>query len=149
MPELSYYERTRIQMEYAVPFINALKEVIGEHTLMDALQQIHQRSIGNTDQRSVADLAQMDKMVDMFAEGGALKYDVIVSSNDAFAFNISQCAYAQMMEELGGREFGHLLLCGRDFADAKRLGLELERTQTRMQGGDYCDFRYRRATSED
>ena len=49
-----------------------------------------------------------------------------------------------MMDELGGRSFGHLLLCGEDFAAAKQLGMTLERAQTRMQGHSHCDFRYRK-----
>jgi len=50
-----------------------------------------------------------------------------------------------MMEELGGRDFGHLLVCRGDFAAAKQIGMKLTRTQTKMQGAPFCDFRYRPA----
>ena len=32
-----------------------------------------------------------------------------------------------------------------EYAAAARVGMTLSRTQTRMQGADYCDFRYRAA----
>ena len=48
------------------------------------------------------------------------------------------------MERLGARDIGHLLICNLDFPMALRAGTELTRTQTCMQGGSHCDFRYRK-----
>ena len=64
--------------------------------------------------------------------------------DDHFDMNVTRCAYAELMERLGARDIGPLLICNADFAMAERAGLELERTQTRMQGAAHCDFRYRR-----
>ncbi|MBE0609625.1 MAG: L-2-amino-thiazoline-4-carboxylic acid hydrolase, partial [Dehalococcoidia bacterium] len=42
-------------------------------------------------------------------------------------------------------DLGFLLSCNRDFAMFEGLAPDMEftRTQTRMEGADYCDFRYR------
>ena len=47
---------------------------------------------------------------------------------------------------IGEPEVGALLTCGVDFAVERRLRPEWEfrRTQTRMQGAPFCDFRWRR-----
>ena len=89
------------------------------------------------------DMEKMGDMVQVYAEGDALEYEIIASSADRFDMNVNNCRYAEMMQELGGRDFGHLLVCDADFISAKQLGLSLSRTQTCMQGATYCDFRYR------
>lgn len=58
--------------------------------------------------------------------------------------NVTRCSYTALMEKLGARDLGPLLLCNLDFAVAERAGLELRRTQTCMQGAAFCDFRYRK-----
>ena len=147
MSDLSYFERTRIQMEHAVPLINDLKQVLGEQTVMEALEEVSKLRLDRTQIEAKADFSQMGEMTAMYAAGDALEYDIIASSDDHFDLDVRACRYAQMMEELGGRDFGHLLICSGDFASAKQLGMDLSRTKTRMQGADVCDFRYRSAKS--
>ena len=108
-------------------------------------EEINQRRLDRTEQGHNPDFARMSAAVDVFAAGDALDYDLIASSSDRFDIDIRRCGYAEMMEELGGREFGHLLICAADFVDARKQGMDLQRTQTRMQGGSHCDFRYARA----
>ena len=147
MSELTYFERKRIQMEHAVPLINDLKQVLGEQVVMEALEEVSKLRLERTQPRAKADFSQMDSMTAMYAAGDALEYDIIASSDDHFDLDVRVCRYAQMMEELGGRDFGHLLICSEDFSSAKQLGMDLSRTKTRMQGADVCDFRYRRSKS--
>ena len=45
---------------------------------------------------------------------------------------------------MGARDIGHLLICNRDYPAAAKIGMNLTRSQTRMQGAGFCDFRYRR-----
>jgi hypothetical protein len=51
-----------------------------------------------------------------------------------------------MYRALGIPEVGALLSCNRDFAliEGFNPDVELERTQTIMQGATHCDFRFRR-----
>lgn len=76
--------------------------------------------------------------------GDVLNYTVLEASQDRFEMDVTRCGYKEMMERLGAREIGHLLICNLDFSMALRAGTELTRTQTCMQGGGHCDFRYRK-----
>ena len=145
MTDLTNFERVKIQMEYVVPLIKDLQALLGEDTINNALERRGRESEQAVDSGKQPDFARMAEGAKMFAEGGALDYDIIASGNDQFDMNVNGCQYAEMMDELGGRGFGHLLVCNRDFAAAKRIGMTLTRTQTRMQGADHCDFRYRPA----
>ena len=119
MSELTFFDKTRIQMEYVVPLINELKEVLGEETVLDALDKVSKLRLERTDKKEEADFSQMNEMVEIYAAGSALEYDVIASSADLFDVDVHVCRYAEMMEQLGGRDFGHLLICSGDFISAK------------------------------
>ena len=93
---------------------------------------------------SKADFSRMEAGMELYARGGALDYDVIASESDRFDVNITRCDYMRMMEDLGARDIGHLLVCNLDYPMAARTGMDLTRTQTQMQGASFCDFRYRR-----
>ena len=143
MSELTYFERRKIQMEYAVPLIRDLQAILGEETILKALEERTRRQIETTPQGAEPDFSRMAEGTKMFAAGDALQYEVIAADDAAFDMNVHQCQYAEMMEALGARDIGHHLVCNGDFAAAKRIGMRLDRTQTKMQGGDFCDFRYR------
>lgn len=72
---------------------------------------------------------------------------MIEQSQDAFAFDITACRYAEFYKELGEPELGFLLVCSADFDLAEVFGsnIKLARTQTIMQGASHCDFRYKRS----
>ena len=145
MPQLTHFDKRRIQMEYAVPLIKDLQEVLGEKTVLEALAAVSKLRIEKAEKRAEIDFSQMDGLVDMYAEGDSLEYEVIASTADQYDIDMHRCRYAEMMGELGGRDFGHLLICNGDFVAAKEMGMELSRTSTLMQGGGICDFRYRSA----
>ncbi len=148
MRELTHFERTRIQMEYAVPLIRDLQELLGEEVVNAALEQRARRQEEAVEPGGRPDFGRMAEGAEMFAAGGALDYEIIASSSDRFDMDVHRCGYAEMMDELGGRSFGHLLVCRGDFAAARRIGMTLSRTRTIMEGGDCCDFRYRPAGEE-
>lgn len=143
MPELSYFDKRRIQMEYAVPLVRELQEVLGERVVLDALAEVNSRRRDRVATVQAVEPDQLAELLQVYAEGDALDYEIIASSSDQFDMDVHHCRYADMMEELGGREFGHLLICDADFTSARQLGLKLSRTQTCMQGAAFCDFRYR------
>jgi L-2-amino-thiazoline-4-carboxylic acid hydrolase len=81
-----------------------------------------------------------------FARGDAIDYRVREQSHDAYDIDITGCRYAQFYKELGEPDLDFLLVCSADFWMAEGFGpdIKLTRTQTIMQGGSHCDFRYRR-----
>ncbi|GIT38911.1 MAG: hypothetical protein Ct9H300mP8_01070 [Gammaproteobacteria bacterium] len=115
MAELTNFERVKIQMEYVVPLIKDLQALLGEDTINDALKRRARESEVSIDSGKQPDFSRMTDGAKMFAEGGALDYDIIASGDDHFDMDVKRCQYAEMMDELGGREFGHLLVCNRVF----------------------------------
>jgi fumarate reductase iron-sulfur subunit len=83
------------------------------------------------------------KVLPHFSRGGALEIEILETGGKTAAFNVTKCKYAEMYKRLGLEEFGYLLSCGRDRAmiEGFNPGIKFTRTQTIMEGGDYCDFR--------
>ena len=71
---------------------------------------------------------------------------VVEDSDTAFSHNITGCAFADYFRAIGEPEIGALMTCGVDFAAEGRIrpDWEFKRSQTRMQGADFCDFRWRK-----
>ncbi|MDE5441537.1 2-amino-thiazoline-4-carboxylic acid hydrolase [Bradyrhizobium sp. CSA207] len=149
---VSVLEQARIQAQVLVPLVKALQAELGEARanalVRKALGDLY-RGFGEEFWKTKNE-ANLGKAVSSafktYARDGALAYDVIEQSQDAFAFDVTRCAYAEFYQALGEPELGFLLVCTADFATAEGFGpdIELTRTQTIMQGADHCDFRYRR-----
>ena len=75
---------------------------------------------------------------------GALEIDVIESDAERYSFDVTRCKYAEMYTELGYSDLGAIFSCTRDFEFVAGFNpnVNLERTQTIMQGASHCDFRY-------
>ena len=143
---MTIFERLSIQMEAVVPLVRELEAVLGEEVVHRALEERLRRQVAKARATPAAsvDMRRFADGAAAYAEGGALDYEVLASDDERFEMDVTRCEYAAMMERLGARDIGHLLVCGPDFAMAERLGLELTRTQTCMQGASHCDFRYRK-----
>jgi len=99
-------------------------------------KQLAERCGGNS-------LDHLSKGTGQWSAGGALKRDVLEKTDSKYNYNIVTCKYANMYKELGLEELGFIFSCGRD---GKMFGgfnrdIKFERTQTIMQGAEYCDFR--------
>ena len=81
---------------------------------------------------------------DVWAKDGTLEIQHVRLTEESLQFDVTSCAYAEMYERLGIKELGCLLSCSRDFTFMEGFNpeFELTRTQTIMEGADYCDFRY-------
>lgn len=158
---VSVIEQARIQAQVLVPLVKALQAELGEARanaiVRGALRELY-RGYGEAFWRA----KQKDKLKEengepevgkavasafaTYARDDALAYTVIEQSEDAFAFDVTRCRYAEFYQELGEPELGFLLICSADFDTAEGFGgdIKLTRTQTIMQGAPHCDFRYRR-----
>ena len=150
---VSVIEQARIQAQVLVPLVKALQTELGEARanaiVRGALRDLY-RGYGEAFWRAKNEANVGEAVASAFAayaRDDALDYTVIEQSEDAFAFDVTQCRYAEFYQELGEPELGFLLVCSADFDTAEGFGgdIELTRTQTIMQGAPYCDFRYRRA----
>jgi L-2-amino-thiazoline-4-carboxylic acid hydrolase len=155
---VSVIEQAKIQAQILVPLVKALQAELGKARanalVRKALGDLY-RGFGEEFWRAKnqPDLGQenlgniVSSAFKTYARDDALDYQIIEQSQDAFAFDVKRCAYAEFYKALGEPELGFLLVCTADFATAEGFGSDvtLTRTQTIMQGADHCDFRYRRA----
>ena len=91
-------------------------------------------------------LAELSRIVkEVWAKDGALKIKMIKESDDELFFDVTYCGYARTYERMGIIDMGPVLSCIRDFSFIKGFNpqIELERTQTIMEGAKYCDFRFK------
>jgi L-2-amino-thiazoline-4-carboxylic acid hydrolase len=154
---VSVIEQAKIQAQVLVPLVKALQAELGEEKanrlVRNALGDIYRR-FGEELWRSRKEENIGKVMASAFtayAKDDALDYQVIEQSQDAFAFDVTGCRYADFYKELGEPELGFLLVCASDFPLAEGFGpdIKLTRTQTIMQGAAHCDFRYRRVKAEE
>ena len=150
--DIPVIEQVKIQARLLVPLVKTLQAELGEERantiIRKALGDMF-RELGEKwwqAQRAPNLGANMAAAFERFAAGGALDYDVLKQSPDAYEVNVTGCRYAQFYKELGVPELGFLLVCSLDFPMAEGFGsdVELTRTQTIMQGATHCDFRYTR-----
>jgi fumarate reductase iron-sulfur subunit len=87
----------------------------------------------------------------LWSEGGALEIEVSEANTTKCSMNVTRCRYAEMYKRLGLGDYGHLLSCSRDFAFVEGFNpnIKLTRTQTIMEGADFCDFRFKTIKRQD
>jgi len=148
--DIPLIEQVKIQAQVLVPLVKALQEELGEERanaiVRKALGDLY-RKYGEKWWRSQGGRNLGERIAsafDMFAAGGALKYDVLKQAPDAFEVNVTECRYAKFYKEIGAPELGFLLTCSADLPMSVGFGADVQftRTQTIMQGASHCDFRY-------
>lgn len=148
---LTLLERRRIEAGVLVPIIRALQAEFGEEAVNRVVGETIKgiaRAQGEAE-RERAEIDSVQALGDRMANGvlreGSLIVDVVEQDETRFGFNVTRCKFKEMYEEMGAGDLGFLLSCNRDFAMFEGLapGLDFQRTQTRMEGAAYCDFRYR------
>jgi predicted ArsR family transcriptional regulator len=151
LANLTLLERRRIEAGVLVPIIRAMQAEFGE----DAVNRIVGETIKGIAreqgeaERERANIDSVEALGERMTNGvlreGSLIVDIVEQDDTRFGFNVTRCKFKEMYEEMGAGDLGFLLSCNRDFASFEGLApdLDFQRTQTRMQGADYCDFRYR------
>ncbi len=77
-----------------------------------------------------------------YEEQNALDVQVLANTPGELAFQVTRCAYVELMKELGAQEWGELLICNYDFAGAIKDGMTLVRKNTCMGGYSFCDLHF-------
>jgi hypothetical protein len=149
--ELTLLERRRVEAGVLVPLIRAFQSEFGAEAVNPIVARVIReiaRSQGEA-QRATAPVNTVADMRRRFGHGGpvsegSLTVEVVEGDEDHFGFNVVRCQFVEMYREMGAGDLGFLLSCNRDFASFAGLapGLDFDRTQTRMEGAPFCDFRY-------
>jgi hypothetical protein len=151
---VSILVRREIEALIAVPLIQAFSEEFGGDKALETARKVI-RNLAHEAGKGLAALVGGNQMEDLakamslFSQGGALEMDIVERDPARLLMNVTRCQYAEMYKENGIEEFGCLLSCSRDFALVEGFNpkINLTRTQTIMEGANYCDFRFTMSNS--
>ena len=150
MKHLPLLEQRKIEAKVLAPLIRAFEDEFGKektHALVGKTIEALARSDGASISQELegSPIEKVAALLPKFNEGDALELDVLKQNDSCYEFNVTRCRFAEFYKELGIPELGRLLSCNRDFALSEGISseLELERSQTIMEGASHCDFRFR------
>jgi hypothetical protein len=149
LSQVSLLTRREIEARIAGALIKAFAEQFGEAPTLKVCEKV----IGDIAIESGAQLSSLlggnsledlARGLEFWARDDALEFEILEQDNEKLYFNVTRCRYAEMYRELGIPEMGLLLSCNRDYGMIKGFNprATFHRTQTLMEGADYCDFRF-------
>lgn len=148
--------RRETEARILAPLIDALGAEFGRERVLEVLRETiiniaRGQGAAMAQQMGSDDLASFGATLPAWTQDGALRIETLRQDERAFHFNVTRCRYAEMYRALGIPELGALLSCNRDFAliEGFNPDVQLERSQTIMQGATHCDFRYSLPGRED
>lgn len=141
--------RRETEARILAPLIDALGAEFGRERVLEVLRATiidiaRQQGAAMAQQTGDDDLGAFADTLPAWQQDDAMRIETLRQDEEAFHFNVTRCRYAEMYRALGIPELGALLSCNRDFAliEGFNPDVQLERTQTIMQGAPHCDFRY-------
>jgi len=147
---ISHLQRRRIEGRVLIPFVETLRQKLGDEAAGEILDATIRRLAAGDGQRWAETYGQgMEALKrvaeDVWAGGGGMDLQVKGQSEQHLDFDVTRCAYAEFYQALGLADLGYRIQCNRDHAMVTGFDekLELSRSQTIMQGATHCDFRYR------
>lgn len=149
--DITHLQRRKIEGRVLIPFIQALRDKIGETAAAEIVEETIRR-LAAVDgagwaARYGTTTASMRKVAEeVWAGGGAMDVQMLAESDGHLDFNVTRCGYAEFYRELELAELGSRIHCQRDHTMLAGFNgeLELSRSQTIMEGASCCDFRFRR-----
>jgi len=151
MKDLPILDRRRIEAMILKHVLDVITERAGREEAEAVIGETCSRSAIEQGKALAEDLGHAPNLSDFadilpnWTKEDALEMDVLVTEPDQMAFNVTRCRYAEMYQDMGLGDIGHLLSCNRDgdFCVGYNPKIELTRTQTIMKGASHCDFRYK------
>jgi hypothetical protein len=147
---LTLLQQREIEAKIVGPIFRAFADEIGTERAREILARVikglaRQSGHAAAEAGGGNDLVHLSNAIENWREGGALALDIIRRDDKALEFNVTRCQFAEMYHRLGLADLGPILSCNRDgsMIDGFNPAIEFTRTQTLMEGADYCDFRYR------
>ena len=144
-------EQRRIEAELVRDFYETLCKTMPKAEAQEIIREAIASSAIRQGQAYAEAVGRKPTLEDFANHSGAwdannvLDREMLHAAPERLDYNITRCEYAAMYKAMGLGEIGHLLSCNRDasFCVGYSEDMELTRTQTIMEGADYCDFRYR------
>ena len=147
--EINRIDKRAIEALAVAPVIRAVAQRIGKEEAFAILREVNEQEAFQRGQRlreklGQTGIAELVEDVAGWGKGTVWEMEVLEQTPETYCFNVTRCPYYEKYRELGLGEYGVALSCCRDepFARGFHPRLTLTRTQTIMEGADYCDFRY-------
>lgn len=147
--ELGVLTRREIEARILAPVLEALGKEFGRERVLEVVRDVvvniaRQQGEQLARQSSGCTLADFQQAISAWTKGNALEIDVLEQTDERLSFNVTRCRYAELYHALGIPELGALLSCNRDFSliEGFNPDIQLQRTQTLMEGAPHCDFRF-------
>lgn len=148
--QIGVLTRREVEARIVAPLLEALAAEFDRQRVLEIARQVieqvaRQQGAELAQRMGGCSLAHFAQALEAWKKGDAMDMDVLEQSETRFSFNVTCCGYAQMYQALGVPELGQTLSCSRDFALVEGFSpaIQLERTQTILEGAPFCDFRYR------
>lgn len=150
---VSLIQRREIEAGIAASLIKGFMREFGDEKALETATKVIE-SLALEAGRQVAEkygrntLLDLGKVVrEFWAQDGALEVEFLEESESVLRFNVRRCRYSETYESMGIRDIGFCLSCSRDakFAAGFNPEIKMERTQTIMQGAEFCDFCFRQS----
>jgi len=145
--EITRIEKRSIEVQAIAPIIEMVSKKIGTEEALEVLKEVNQHEAFKRGQSTVREaglstIEELVKDVNTWGNGGEWKIEVLEETSTTYYFNVHRCLYYEKYKELGLEKIGVQLSCCRDEPFARGLDpkLRLSRTQTIMEGADFCDF---------
>lgn len=142
-------EKRAIEVQAIAPIIEMVSKKIGLEEALEILKEVNQQEAFKRGQSTVrtpglSTIEELVKDVNTWGDGGEWNIEILEETSTSYHFNVHRCLYYERYKELGLEKMGVQLSCCRDEPFARGLDpkLKLSRTQTIMEGAEYCDFRY-------
>jgi hypothetical protein len=148
---ITMIDQAKIQAQMFVPLVGKLRVELGKERAdtiaREALADIYRQFGAHWWNARPGDNLS-EKLIplnELFKEGNALEWTTTMQTADIYAYDVTACKYAELFKEMGEPDIGFLMCCAQDYALVEGFGpgVELNRTQTIMQGGSRCDFQFR------
>lgn len=147
---LTLLEQREIEAKIVGPIFRAFAKEIGDARaraiLLTVIRDLAEQSgVQAVRDAGGSELTELGTVVASWNRGGALELEILRQDEENLEFNVTRCQFAEMYRRLGMADLGPILSCSRDAAmiEGFNAEIEFERTQTLMEGGTHCDFRYR------
>lgn len=148
--ELGILQRRKIEAAIIAPIYEGMVREIGEERAQAILDAAVSQAAIDAGKSFAAkteggpNLLTFQALQELWTKDDALEVEVVRATAEHFDYKVHRCRYFETYRDMGLGKIGHLLSCNRDgvFCQGYDPRIELKRTQTLMQGADYCDFKY-------
>jgi predicted hydrocarbon binding protein len=149
--DISLLKQREIEAKIAAAIINGYAREIGREKALkiaaDVIQNLaREAGLQTAKLRGANTISELALIVrEIWSEDKALEVEFLEESDSKLHFNVIRCRFADLYERLGLKDLGYYFSCNRDgaFIQGFNPQIKLKRTNTIMEGAQFCDFRFK------